>query len=66
MVNNSKYNELFLKEKSEEDPLNQPDFEVVSYINKIFPHGILFNSYFIIFILIHQLIPDFIYLLCSN
>ncbi|ORX86055.1 hypothetical protein BCR32DRAFT_290282 [Anaeromyces robustus] len=38
MINNNKYNELFPKEISEDDPLNQQDFDVVSYINKIFPH----------------------------
>jgi len=39
MINNNKYNELFPKEINEDDPLNQQDFDVVSYINKIFPHG---------------------------
>jgi len=41
MINNAKYNELFTTEISENDTLNQKDFDVVSYINKIFPHGIL-------------------------
>lgn len=45
MINNNKYNELFPKEISEDDPLNQQDFDVVSYINKIFPHGILSMFY---------------------
>lgn len=36
MTNDNKNNEL--KEISEDDPLNQQDFDVVSYINKIFPH----------------------------
>jgi len=42
MTNDNKNNEL--KEISEDDPLNQQDFDVVSYINKIFPHGIYFNN----------------------